>query len=197
MDEKDNETDATEPNFTQSSNLRHEDNYFSSGNCSDVYVDVDEVLDREIYESNDIVDDKHDYEDVIDVCNLLHDYDGHSINSNESTFRTFLSNSNNFLFDRSAQTTDETVYNLIHLYIKHRMTKSNLNDMLIVINNMLPQPNSMPKTLHTLFHYVKDIAPFCIVIKHFYCKKFLLYKGVDTASEVCKTCLINENSFFF
>jgi len=40
-------------------------------------------------------------------------------------------------------------------------------------------------------------VPSCTVIKHFYCKKCILYKDVDTASEVCKSCSINENSFFF
>jgi len=77
------------------------------------------------------------------------------------------------------------------------MTKSNLEDMLIVTNNMLPHPNSMPKTLYKLFSHIKNIVPSCTVIKHFYCKKCILYKGVDTASEVCKSCSINENSFFF
>ncbi|KYN27562.1 hypothetical protein ALC57_03045 [Trachymyrmex cornetzi] len=77
------------------------------------------------------------------------------------------------------------------------MTKSNLQDMLIVINDMLPQPNLMPKTLYSLFFYVKSITSPCIIIKHFYCKKCILYKGIIDTSEVCKLCLLNENLFFF
>lgn len=224
MDEGDNdtnetETNKTEQNFTQSSNISRENNYLSRS--SDICTD--EISDNEIYEYNYFVDDNHDYEDdiaaldnisnAIDVDTSLYDEhsidfdestfctsysnDEHSIDFNKNTFSTFHCNNENVLFNNSAQTINETVYNLINLYMKHRMTKSNLRDMLVVINNMLPQPNLMPKTVHKLFYYVQNIVPSYTVIKHFYCKKCILYKGVDTVSEVCKSCLVNENSFFF
>jgi len=95
---------------------------------------------------------------TIDVWKSLHEYDDHSIDFNENIFYSSYNSNKNVLFKGSTQIVDETVHNLINLYIKHRMTKFNLEDMLTVINNMLPHPNSMPKTLYKLFSYIKNIC---------------------------------------
>ncbi|XP_036140345.1 uncharacterized protein LOC105839407 [Monomorium pharaonis] len=203
------DNDTNQQNFTQVSNTSHADDHLSSKSYSDdIYID--EVYDYEIYEFNDFVNDNNqDYEDdttmlddinynVVDICESLYDHNEHSTDFNESIFCTSHSNVNNntVLFNNSAQTVDETVYNLINLYIKHRMTKFNLEDMLTVINNMLSQLNLMPKTLYKLFSYVKNMVPPFTVIKHVYCKKCMLYKSVKAASKVCKLCLISEIFFF-
>jgi len=55
------------------------------------------------------------------------------------------------LYENSPKTTDECVLAVLELYIKHKMTKESLKDMLTAICNMLPQLNNMPKSCFKLF----------------------------------------------
>lgn len=94
----------------------------------------------------------------------------------------------NMLYDNSEISLDQSVLNLMNFYVKHNVTKSALQDCLKMQLKILPTNHLLPKTIFKLFQYVKNIAPPCKIIKHYYCKMCPCYIGDDTNILTCPVC---------
>jgi len=97
------------------------------------------------------------------------------------------------VFERSNLSVDEGVLSLLNLFMKKKLEKSLMGDILEVLLAFLPKNHNMPKTQHLLFKYVKDLCPLTTPKIHLYCKKCQYYVGEENVC--CPLCSSECNKF--
>lgn len=91
------------------------------------------------------------------------------------------------VFEGCALTVDEGVLELMNLFVKHKMEKIVIGDVLKGLLRFCPKVHNMPKSQHLLFKYVKDLVPLPPENVHYYCADCLYYIGSDpTKCPVCE-----------
>lgn len=101
------------------------------------------------------------------------------------------------LYKKSEITVSQSILSIMELYIHNKLTKAALQAILKALQLLLPKPNAMPKTEFKLFQFVRNVAGTCPVIKHFYCRQCLFYKGTDHSVAVCSSCSSIESWHFY
>ncbi|XP_044577818.1 uncharacterized protein LOC123260650 isoform X1 [Cotesia glomerata] len=166
----------------------------NSDSSSDGKIDVLSDVNNSDQDTNDSDNDINDNNDDFDVNHEENIED----DQQDSEFNQERSSIIQSLYENSTRTTDESVLMVPELYIRHKLTKACLNDVLKLLQNLLPEENQLPKTVFQLFSYVHQLAPPLTVIKNFFCKKCLCYNGFNTDIENCSSCLaLKEDVAFF
>ncbi|KAH0549827.1 hypothetical protein KQX54_014655 [Cotesia glomerata] len=91
----------------------------------------------------------------------------------------------------------EITDNAQKLYIQHRVTKSCLTAILVMLHKMLPNSNNLPHSVFELFNYATDLTPSVTIIKHYYCQNCSSYLGIDElklAEKLQSPSISNENN---
>ncbi|XP_057318058.1 uncharacterized protein LOC130663030 isoform X2 [Microplitis mediator] len=81
-------------------------------------------------------------------------------------------------------------------YIKHRLSRAALKDLLTLFQHFLPE-NNLPKTEFQLLQVVNELIPPCDIQKFFYCKECLCYYVLNPKLKVCSSCLSEKGTNFF
>lgn len=90
------------------------------------------------------------------------------------------------LYPGCALTQDEGVLQIMNLFVKHRMEKSEIGSILQTVLNLIPKGNALPKTQFTLFQHVEKLSPVSPAIVHFYCCDCHHYVGlVEIPCDLC------------
>lgn len=94
------------------------------------------------------------------------------------------------IYEGSNINLEESILLIMELFMKHKWTKNNLQDILRMIKILLPKNNRIPNTVYKLFKYLQNLGPPICIQKHYYCKHCLSYKGkFDAKNQECsKTC---------
>lgn len=125
-------------------------------------------------------------------------YPGHSSDSdsNDSDFDP-TEIVDQLLYDGTDMTVCHAVSSLMDLYVEQKLTKVTLERISNLLHRVLPTPNNMPKTLYQLFKFVEEKAFKPKVIKHYYCKKCILYNETCSILRICPSCGSTEGTAAF
>lgn len=151
-------------------------------------------------ENNDFNENVADYDICSDNDNELISYNGNqSITDDESDVDDEFSGLMERLYENSVISVDESVLEILDLYVSNRWTKRRLTALLATLQKLLPSDNKMQKTIFRLFQYVEKFAAPNTVTKHLSCKHCRGYNGVDMKIANCLSCGSGRKdlSFFF
>lgn len=98
------------------------------------------------------------------------------------------------VYEGCSLTKDEGVLQLMELFIKHKMEKGEVGDILKRLLKFIPKQNNMPKSQHTLFQYVENLSPVSKERVHFYCSECQHYLG--EVDKVCPLCKGDSHKFY-
>lgn len=123
-------------------------------------------------------------------------YSNNILNNDIFTFRSNVVP--RMLYEQANITLDEAVSNILEIWVKHNLTKATLKSQLKLISNMLPKNNILPKSVYKFFNYVEEQAPPCALIKHFFCRKCLIYISENCTDNgmIIYISFITEKYFF-
>jgi len=79
------------------------------------------------------------------------------------------------LYDNASVTVEEAMLGLCDVYLKNRLSKTALSDMIKYTQSILPEGNVMPRNCNELFNYIKSQAP-RVEKGHLYCPDCLVLK---------------------
>lgn len=80
----------------------------------------------------------------------------------------------NLLYNNSQTTIYQSVLAIMNFFIRHKLTRAALKELLKILQVLLPETNNMPKTDFQLFRMIDKAVPPCNFIKHYYCKKMFI-----------------------
>ena len=124
---------------------------------------------------------------------IIHDSDdsnsGDEGSSNDSLFTN--------LYENSAVSADEAILGLMDLYIQGHWTKKSLGKTLEYVRSLLPEPNELPSSLHSMLQYVQGLAPPPKVIKHDYCTDCHMLRVDNMNSCIAEDCPSESFKTFF
>lgn len=137
-----------------------------------------------------------EHQDLQQMCDSdASDYagcDDSSFCASDSSNLSNLSDESNIpLVDGSPISCDEAILRVLKLYVSERWTKTSLDKIIKLIKDLLPAPNSFPKSSVMMFQRLKEVAPFQSDIEHPYCAKCQLYKDNVLQDCVCGCCDTN------
>lgn len=95
------------------------------------------------------------------------------------------------LYPQSEATLDETVLDLVRMYVERGCTKSLLSYTLNMILKTMPKNHSFPTSIYKLFKYVKNVAPRFTSTEHFYCNNIHCMQYIGKKKSQCDSCLDN------
>lgn len=101
------------------------------------------------------------------------------------------------LYEKGEITVSQSILTIMHLYIHNKLTKTALKATLKALQLLLPKPNNMPKTVFTLFQFVRNLVCTCTIIKHYYCRRCLFYNDTNSFMAVCPSCSSIEGTWYF
>lgn len=174
----DNELSDSTMNYDDSDDFIHDLNDEASHSTPESENETDESSDSSVHHERNIYED-NDNRRVEVVTSAVHQL------------------SNDLLYNNSEVTVIKSVLILMDLYLQHKLTKAALNAILKMLQLLLLKPNKMPTTQFRLFQFIENAAPFCSIIKHYYCKECLFYNGTNRIMEVCKLCLSTKGTSHF
>ncbi|XP_036150526.1 GATA zinc finger domain-containing protein 4-like [Monomorium pharaonis] len=162
----------------------------NSNSNSNSFINSNDAEDFDVKRENTnilITNLNHCHEKTINVNNNSNNFD---IIHNESEANTInidnknddqLNDENNFeiLQENSC---DEIIVNILELYVRHKWTKSSLQDNLLLLRKVASNKTQIPSTIYKLFQYVKDRVPKFTTTKHFSCTNCLNYNGIKINS---------------
>lgn len=95
------------------------------------------------------------------------------------------------LYPHSKATVDETVMDLVQMYVERGCTKSLLSYTLNMMLKTMPENHNFPSSIYKLFQYVKNVAPRFTSIEHFYCDNIDCMLYIGPQKNQCESCLDN------
>lgn len=150
-------------------------------------------------DSNQDPDDSNGSEDGGSDNETSESSDSIEFTDNAETEDLIINNNNGileYLYQNCSLTTDESVLMLLELYIQHRVPKSCLTAILVMLHKMLPNSNNLPHSVFKLFNYATDLTPSVTIIKCYYCQNCSSYLGVDSKIEKCNSCGAKKKQIF-
>ena len=100
------------------------------------------------------------------------------------------------LFQHSPVTVEEAVISLCDVFVKNRLTKTALSDMLKFCKYILPKDSSMPSNLCEFFNFVKGHSPPVQEVLHLYCPGCFAHKVKKDDDCVTEGCSVKDGFFF-
>ncbi|XP_034944879.1 uncharacterized protein [Chelonus insularis] len=179
--------------------------------CGEIIDDSSENDCEEIIEDND----ENDWEDIIEDndeninTNSNDTFSGNNSNNHNRHDDSNVNDNNNIadnhtknndatkLYLNAEVTVMESVHIVLKSYLNRKLTKIALQENLNILQKVLPKPNKMPKTIFTLFDYVRKISPPVKIIKHLYCKKCAFYTEENSVLRICTSCKSTEGTSYF
>lgn len=95
------------------------------------------------------------------------------------------------LYPNSEATVDETVLELVQMYVERECTKNLLSYTLNMMLKTMPKNHNFPSSIYKLFQYVKNVAPRFTSIEHFYCNNVDCMLYIGTHKMQCESCSDN------
>jgi hypothetical protein len=96
------------------------------------------------------------------------------------------------LYEDCEMSLGEGIRQILMLFMKHSLTKHCLNDILVLLGDLLPNPNKLPRSKYALFKLVMGLSPSNVVKRHKFCSSCSFYIGeyVDENPN-CQACQSN------
>ncbi|XP_051166501.1 uncharacterized protein LOC127284848 [Leptopilina boulardi] len=184
-DDNDNSNNGSDHNDNDIDNSS-ENNHTGDNSSSD--------NDRRNNDNSDISDDWDNNNNDIDD-NVSSDNDRFANNENDWL--------NNPIYDNANICGGDALNQILKIYVSNRLTKTALGDMLSLINNLLPEDHSLPKTKYKLTKLIDKVLPPVqanFTTKHRICADCLNYVGEWSDSvnvQVCLRCNSRKLDSFF
>ncbi|XP_034944902.1 uncharacterized protein [Chelonus insularis] len=202
--DEDSSSETSEPDSDVNSSIQGENDSFdvSNSTISESSTDNEEDGEKDHEEDSEEDNDNLDERDLVaesDDEQIIEDSDDehNSTNSYEVDSNSSIASMVNALYDGSDISLTRSILLLMNLYIQNKLTKTSLQALLIYIQEILPKPNNMPKTLHNLFKFIENEAHSARIIKYYYCKKCLFYNNTNPVLTKCPSCSSTEGTSFF
>lgn len=97
------------------------------------------------------------------------------------------------LYEGSKLNIEKSVVVVMDLYVKNKLTKKTLQDLLTALQELLPSSNKMPKTNYELFKFVRKEAPVTEIL-HYYCRNCEYYFGLNDPKVSCQACFSEKGA---
>ncbi|KAJ8682535.1 hypothetical protein QAD02_018327 [Eretmocerus hayati] len=93
------------------------------------------------------------------------------------------------LYGNSRVTLERALFLVATLYVKCKLPKENMNHILYVFHELLPENNLLPRSSYLFFKEVKSYAPdFSQPVRYFYCKNCKAGLGTNHPQMPCDFC---------
>lgn len=111
------------------------------------------------------------------------------------------------LYNGSHVSTDLAVMTILQYYVDNNLSKQGLNNLLQLLDTLLPSPNNLPKSKYHLDKFINTYSPPVEHVRHNYCMACNFYIG-DNSMDVdddltqsdtfhCPVCSCNTKKGFF
>jgi len=125
--------------------------------------------------------------------------DTEDIESNASPFyKAFLLN-NVKIYPGKEFSVNDAILDLMDLYLKNKLTKVGVSRTLEFLCKYLPDNHNLLSNSHSVFEYIKSLAPPMSATKHYFCAQCSYYHGLTTDGlcVICKDETANFKFFYY
>lgn len=190
MDNSSSSSPGSESSFNQSvsGNLRSS-SQLESSDCEENRTDEDstsgDFVDNSLFEEE--YNDSSSKSDNDDIQNKAE----HEIGNTED-LRIKQAVIDISLYPDSEASVNETVLELIQMYLDRGCTQSILSYTLNMMLKTMPKNHNFPTSIYKLFQFVRNMAAKFTTIEHFYCDNADCMAYVGTQKSPCESCLDNS-----